>query len=408
MRVLIVGKIWPEPTSSAAGTRTHDLIRALVSRNWELHFACSAQTSPYSSQLSELFPVQTHEIELNSSSFDLWVQALGPDIVIFDRYMTEEQFGWRVAQSCPNALRVIDTSDLHCLREARHQSLKTGQPINLQNETALREIAAILRSDLSLIISETEMEILSKHFHVPQNSIAYWPFALPRPQQDSPTFSEREHFVMIGSFLHEPNWDAVRFCNEAIWPKIREKLPEAQLHVYGSYPPPKAQQLHNESKGFHVLGRAKNAIETLSRYRLNLAPLRFGAGLKGKIVDAFLAGTPSIATPIAVEGMGNNTDWSSQVSDDPLQFANEASRLYQDQIAWSQAQANGYQIAETRFAESEWLPRLPEILEKAQANREENRKRNFVGQLLNHHHHRSTEFMSRWIEAKNRNQPHSP
>jgi len=331
------------------------------------------------------------------------VQNLAPQIVIFDRYMTEEQFGWRVARSVPDAVRIIDTSDLHCLREARHQSLKSGTPLNLQNEVALREVAAILRSDLSLIISKAELQIIEQNFPVPKSSLGYWPFVLPSPERNTPSFEKREHFVMIGSFLHEPNWDAVRYCRESIWPKIREDLPQAELHIYGSYTPPKAELLHNHSLGFHIRGRAENAIETLSRYRLNLAPLRFGAGLKGKLADAFMAGTPSIATSIATEGMiPPNEDWGSQVSDDPLQFANEAIRLYQDSESWNAARNRAYEIAESQFAESDWLPRLPKLVETALENRDENRKRNFVGQLLNHHHHRSTEFMSRWIEAKNK------
>lgn len=205
---------------------------------------------------------------------------------------------------------------------------------------------------------------------------------------------------MIGSFLHQPNWDAVQFCRHEIWPLIRAQLPEARLDVFGSYTPEKAKQLHNEKIGFHIRGRAENAIETLSRYRLNLAPLRFGAGLKGKLADAFLAGTPSIASPIATEGMLGTLEWGSSVSIDPRQFADTAINTYTEEPAWLHAQACGYRIARERFSESHWLAKLPEILEQAYRDRHTNRQSNFLGKLLNHHQHRSTEFMSRWIEAK--------
>ncbi|EDY83101.1 hypothetical protein VDG1235_2725 [Verrucomicrobiia bacterium DG1235] len=402
MRILIIGKIWPEPTSSAAGTRTVDLIRALKTASWEIHFACSAQTSPHSANLAHTFEIETHPIELNSSSFDSWLKQLAPDIVIFDRYMTEEQFGWRVATNLPNALRVIDTSDLHCLREARHQNLKTGETPSVRNEIALREIACILRSDLSLIISEYEMKILRQEFPLNDSSITYWPFALGPPLSDSPAFDQRENFMMIGSFMHEPNWDAVRWCQKEIWPAIRSALPHAKLDIYGSYTPAKAKQLHSEKNGFLIKGRADDAISTLKRYRVNLAPLRFGAGLKGKLADAFLAGTPSVATPIAAEGMRGSLPWGSNVSDDPGQFAKTAIQLYTNRSEWSETQSAGYSIAQKRFSESYWLPKLPELLETAYNNRKTNRDNNFIGQLLNHHHHRSTEFMSRWIEAKNK------
>ena len=402
MRVLIIGKVWPEPTSSAAGTRTLDLIRGLQQSDWETHFACAAQTSVHSHDLRAHFGIATHPIALNAPSFDAWVTNLAPDIVIFDRYMTEEQFGWRVAQALPETLRVIDTSDLHCLREARQQSLANGAALDFHNPTALREIAALLRVDLSLIISEYEMELLAQQWPVPGNSLAYWPFALAKPAPQTPTYEARRHFTTIGSFLHAPNWDAVRFCHAEIWPLVREKLPHARLDVYGSYTPAKAQMLHDEKIGFHICGRAEHAGDTLAQYRVNLAPLRFGAGLKGKLADGFLAGTPNLATPIAVEGMPGPLDWGSDVSSVPRHLADTAIELYTNEPSWLHAQRCGYKIAEERFSATRWLPQLPAILEKAYLSRHENRDRNFVGKLLNHHQHRSTEFMSRWIEEKNK------
>ena len=88
-------------------------------------------------------------------------------MVIFDRFMIEEQFGWRVEKTCPQALRVLDTSDLHCLREARQTQLKQGGVLDLYNEIALREIAAIHRSDLTLMISEYEIELMREQFAIP-------------------------------------------------------------------------------------------------------------------------------------------------------------------------------------------------------------------------------------------------
>ena len=92
---------------------------------------------------------------------------LNPDVVLFDRFMIEEQFGWRVTEQCPNAVKLLDTEDLHCLRKGRHQAFKDKQPFTddyLFNDFAKREIASILRCDVTLMISEFEMELLSKNF----------------------------------------------------------------------------------------------------------------------------------------------------------------------------------------------------------------------------------------------------
>lgn len=105
-----------------------------------------------------------------------------PEVVLFDRFMMEEQFGWRLEMHCPNALRVLETSDLQSLRAARQQALKE-QLANGQNEDfstlfsldlsqlfqrmaesdlALREVAAIYRCDLSLMISDAEIDLLTE------------------------------------------------------------------------------------------------------------------------------------------------------------------------------------------------------------------------------------------------------
>lgn len=398
---LILGKVWPEPSSTAAGRRTADIIRSLQAAGYRVSFASAARPSEHSLDL-ETLSVATHAVQPNDSTFDSWLAELAPDVVIFDRFMIEEQFGWRVEKACPQALRVLDTSDLHCLREARQAQLKHGGGLDLYNDIALREIAAIHRTDLTLIISEHEMELLRTQFNIPEAQIAYWPFGLNLAESKFASFETRQHFIMIGSFMHAPNVDAARWCKQAIWPLIRQALPEAELHCYGSYGEKYQAELHAPKAGFWFKGRAQEALATMAHYRVNCAPLRYGAGLKGKLFDGFETGTPSVTTPIGAEGVTGAMDWGCAISADPQQFADAAITLYTDAARWSQVQAQGQQIAKERFDAAEWLPRLPQLLEAAILRLTEDRKQHFVGRMLRHHHHRSTEFMSRWIEAKNR------
>lgn len=401
MRVLFLGKIWPEPSSSAAGRRTMEILLSMIDFGWEVHFATAAQHSEYSLDLVGT-GIVTSSIGLNDSSFDDWVGELDPDIVIFDRFMTEEQFGWRVEKACPEALRILDTSDLHCLRDGRHRSLKTGEPLDLFNEAALREIASIYRCDLTIMISEYEISVLRESFAIAEDLLTYCPFFADRSAADVPSFDERRDFMMIGSFMHEPNWDAVRWCCSEIWPHIRRALPDAELHVYGSYATDKVYQLNNPKAGILIKGRTDNVAETMTHYRVNLAPLRFGAGLKGKLMDAFAAGLPSVVTPLAKEGMNGTIDWGCDSSGDPREFAEIAATVYQDPVVSDRVRDQGSLIAATRFDRNNWLPLLRGAIEGAVAGKSERRHRNFIGQMLRHHHHRSTEFMSRWIEAKNK------
>jgi hypothetical protein len=398
MNIVVIGKVWPEPSSSAAGTRTMGLIEAFLEAGWSVTFASSAQPTEYSIDLIGM-GVTTQRIAVNDSSFDRWIAACSPDVVLFDRYMIEEQFGWRVERACPQALRVLDTSDLHCLRAAREQQVQQGGGLNLFNEVALREIASIFRSDLSLMISEFEMQLLHEDFKVPASQLCYLPLMLPEPDACPPDYESRQHFMVIGSYLHAPNWDGVRWCCQSIWPLIRRELPDAELHLYGSYEPSKARQLADRKQGIVFYGRAPSALKTMERYRVNLAPLRFGAGQKGKVADGWLSGTPTIATPIAAESMPGGIDWGCAVIADSEGFAQTAVDVYRCPQLWLRVQEQGLQIVRKRFLACDWRPRLVASIETL---RIDNRHQQFTGRMLRYHLHRSTEFMSRWIEEKNR------
>jgi len=178
-KLLIIGLVWPEPTSSAAGTRMIQLIDLFLSKGYQIVFASAASKSDFSYDFSKT-NVFEQQIKLNDESFNVFLKKLNPDLVLFDRFMVEEQYGWRVQQECPNALKVLDTEDLHCLRSARQQSDKKKQVLDLFSDTAKREIASILRCDLSLIISEVEMDMLKTQFKIDASLIYYLPFLAKR------------------------------------------------------------------------------------------------------------------------------------------------------------------------------------------------------------------------------------
>ena len=162
-QLLIIGMVWPEPKSSAAGTRMLQLISLFQEQNYEVTFASAAQESDFSYNLKSI-GVKTQKIKLNCASFDEFVRYLNPEIVLFDRYIIEEQFGWRILENCPNSIRILDSEDLHCLRLERQNAIKKNLKFEISDllvsDFAKREIASIYRCDLTLIVSEFEMEIL--------------------------------------------------------------------------------------------------------------------------------------------------------------------------------------------------------------------------------------------------------
>lgn len=402
--LVILGYVWPEPNSSAAGSRMLSLIKLYLSQGWQVQFASPAELSPHRYPLAAL-GVAEHQITLNCDSFDSWLASQNPQAVLFDRFMLEEQFGWRVEQSCPQAMRILDMEDCHALRQARqvcHTQQRAVDAEALNSELALREVAAIYRCDLTLVISDAEMQLLQQHFCVPAALLCYCPFWLERlPVAGAVGFAEREHFIAIGNFRHAPNWQAVLWLKQHIWPAIRQQLPGAQLHVYGAYPPPKATALHNPKQGFLVKGWVADSNEVMRKARICLAPLAFGAGLKGKLLEAMCQGTPSITTDIGAEGMLIESGWSGVIANQSAAIANAAVALYQDKQQWQQAQHQGFQIIAKRFGPEQALQVWQQI-EQTRINLAHARQTNFTGLMLRHHAYRSTKFMGQWIAAKSK------
>ena len=421
-KVLVIGYVWPEPRSSAAGGHMMQILETFLTQGWDITFSSPAALGEHKVDLSVL-GIAECAIELNNSSFDDFIRELAPDIVLFDRFMMEEQFGWRVEKHCPDALRVLETCDLQSLRDARQQRLKQHlkahpdsddfsalfapalkEEFELMADTdiAKREIAAIYRCDISLMISDVEARLLTEQFKVPAALLHWCPLMLEVPTAPFTPFEDRAHFLSIGNFRHAPNWDAVLWMKNSLWPLIRQQLPGAQLHIYGSYTPPKATALHNPAQGFHVMNWAEDALQVMGAARICLAPLRFGAGIKGKLADGMLCGTPNVTTPIAAEAMGDEQPWPGAIEQSAAALATAAVALYQDHERWTAAQEQGRQLLARRYDVTRHAPALVACLEQCRNNLAAHRRDNFTGSMLRHHAHKSTQYMSQWIEAKNR------
>jgi glycosyltransferase involved in cell wall biosynthesis len=421
-RVLIIGYVWPEPRSSAASGHVMQLIECFLEQGWDITFASAATEGDTRADLTAL-GVTEARIALNDSSFDAFVSALQPDIVLFDQFLMEEQFGWRVEKHCPTALRVLETCDLQSLRHSRHQLVKQQLNVHQGDDAALdvfniandvlfahmansdvaqREIAAFYRCDLSLVVSDVEIDLLTRLFQVPADVLHLCPLMLREVPSSGAPFDARAHFLSIGNFRHAPNWDAVLWLKSTIWPLIRQQLPAAQLHVYGAYTPPKATALHNAAQGFHVMNWAEDAHAVMSTARVSLAPLRFGAGIKGKIIDAMACGTPTVTTPVGAEAMHGALPFPGAVARTAAELAAHAVRLYQDSVAWNAAQHAGFEVLSTQFSHEQHCATLIERINALRERLAEHRTANFTGAMLRHHQHKSTQYMAQWIEAKNR------
>jgi glycosyltransferase involved in cell wall biosynthesis len=403
-KLLIISSVWVEPNSSAAGSRMLQLIRYFLSQNCSIEYASTATDSEFCFDLADL-GITTQFIQLNDSSFDDYLHKINPSMVLFDRFMVEEQFGWRVSNVLPNTIKILDTEDLHCLRKARQETIKKNtsfETLDFNSDMAKREIAAIFRCDLSLMVSDYEINLLQTVFQVPKSILFYLPIWIENFTPEKPDFQTKKDFVFIGNFYHEPNWDSVLVLKNEIWPKLKELLPNAKLNIYGAYPTQKVLQLHNPKEGFLIHGRAESAEEVIRSARVLLAPIRFGAGIKGKLLECMEYGTPSVTTSIGAEAMCDNLPWNGFVENEYSDFISKAVLLYSNKEVWEQVVENGYKIIEQKFLFSIYKSKFLNTLNKLQSNLESHRNANFIGQMLQFHTLRSTEFMSRWIEEKNK------
>jgi glycosyltransferase involved in cell wall biosynthesis len=172
------------------------------------------------------------------------------------------------------------------------------------------------------------------------------------------------------------------------------------MHIYGAYPPKKATNMHQPDNRFFIDGQIDDAKKAVQRARVLLAPLRFGAGLKGKLTEAMQCGTPNVTTPIGAEGLQGGMKWGGFIEENPKKFAEAAVKLYSQKPCWEKAQCRGVEIINKRFAKELFQPALLERIKKVRQNLNNHRSQNFIGSMLMHHTAASTKYMARWIEAK--------
>ena len=160
--------------------------------------------------------------------------------------------------------------------------------------------------------------------------------------------------------------------------------------MYGAYVSEKAKQLHNEIEGFLIKGRAESVIDVYSKARILLAPIPYGAGLKGKLFEAMQIGLPSVTTPMGAEGMHGTLDWNGFIAADDTDFIAKTVELYSNKSLWETAQKKGYEIIEKRFKTNLFAVDFRNKVEYIQENLTTHRDQNFLGQIVQHQSLQST------------------
>jgi len=399
-KLLVIGHVWPQPNATAAGEHMLHLLAFFQKMNYEILFV-SAAHYPENYTVLSANNINNTVIELNDDRFDDLIINFAPTVVLFDRFMTEEQFSWRIYKNCPHAVRILDTEDLHFLRNQRQQALKGNMHEGL-SDSAKRELASIYRSDLSLIISQKEIELLTQQYDISKEILSYVPLLNSKKTTTTPSFNDRNDLIFVGNFLHQPNWNCVQYLKKEIWPTLSKHLPNVTLNIYGSHAAPKHLQLTNPKERFIIHGYIEDIESELLKHRLLVAPLQFGAGQKGKLLKAMQLGLPSITTPVGAEGMLFENQWPGSIALNNDDFIKQTIALYSNEQQWMIAQKKCTSIIYQYFDFETHFSSFKKKLHFLQKNITKHRNKNSVGQILWHQSLRSTEFMSRWIIEKNK------
>ena len=268
------------------------------------------------------------------------MQEQGPrfDVVMLSRHYVAAQFLPLVKRHAPQARIVFDTVDLHGLREQRAAELD-NDPVQMRTAQASKqaELEVAASVDVTVVVSPFEREWLARE--APQAKVEVIS-NLHQVSGPGRPFPERHDLVFVGGFRHPPNTDAVRWFATDVFPLIRARLPGVQFHCIGSDCPPAILALSGQ-EGIVVHGHVPDLAPYMDGVRVAIAPLRYGAGVKGKVNLSMAHGQPVVATSCAVEGMHLRDGFDVLVADEPQAFADAVLRLYTDEDLWNRLSMHG-------------------------------------------------------------------
>jgi O-antigen biosynthesis protein len=346
--ILIVDSYTPTPDQDSGSLRMLNLMRLLREFGYAVSFLADnrAHAGAYTQALQDL-GVQAlyHPFVADPIA---WLHDHGRELtaVILSRHYVAANYIESVRAHAPQARLIFDTVDVHHLREQRAAELAASDDLSQQAaRTRAQEIKVMRASDVTLVVSAAEKEILARYLPNVRIEILSNVHEIHGRRRD---FDARRDLVFVGGFQHPPNVDAVLWFVREVFPIVRETLSDVTLHVIGSKAPPNILELAHD--GVVVHGFVSDIAPYMDGCRLALAPLRYGAGVKGKVNMAMSYGLPVVATTPAVEGMHVRAGDDVLVADSPSDFAAAIVHGYSDATLWRKLSDNGLANVSRHFS----------------------------------------------------------
>lgn len=361
--VLVVDQITPAPDQDAGSVTQVFILDILLRLGWAVTFVPEATLENQPGYTASLQRIGIHCIyKPQYQSLYEFVRDEGHTVNLALLYRGPVALHYLnvIGPHCQNARILLDTVDVHFLREQREAEIaQSPDKMTRAMQTKQIELEAIRRSDCTIVLSKIEEELLRRE--VPEAKLTVLPLILDCPGLLAPLDDLRD-ICFIGGYRHQPNCDAVHYFVQEIWPMVRAKLPEVRFRIMGSHIPPDIQAL--EGNGVVIDGFVPDMATSLARCRLSVAPLRYGAGIKGKIGSSLSYGIPCVATSLAAEGMGFGSRDGIEVADDPADFANRIAHLYTDPEYWAKMSAWGLDLVAREYSLNAATDRIAAILHR--------------------------------------------
>lgn len=347
--ILVIDALTPTPDRDSGSLRLVNLMRLLREEGAHVVFlpADLKHAGPYTEALQAL-GVETWFAPF-VGGVPAWLREHGSrfDSVIACRHYVAREFLPLLRAYAPQAQLVFDTIDLHYLREQRAaQVAGDAARARTAQRTRMLELDVIARSDLTLVVSEAERALLADD--APAARVAVLS-NLHRIAGPGAPFAQRRDLVFVGGFRHPPNVDAVRWFADAVFPQVRARLPDVRFHCIGGDVVEAVSAL-SARDGIIVHGHVPDIAPYMDGCRVALAPLRYGAGVKGKVNLSMAHGQPVVATACAVEGMHTRDGHDVLVADDADAFADAVVRLHEDEALWTTLSRNGLDNVARHFS----------------------------------------------------------
>lgn len=355
-RALVVAEAIPTPDLDSGSLSSLNYMRALQRLGYRVSFLPR-----------DLVRLERYAAELEVEGIEVWTRpavdsieqvldTAGPfDLAFVLRPMVFAAVAPYVRFRSPGATVVYVPTDLHHLRMSAQARIQDDATLAMLATGMERvELDNVRSADLTLVISETEHQLLRRL--APDARVELVPMARESPG-GSRDPAGRE-IMFLGGFGHAPNVDAVDWFLDEVWPLIADELPDAEFAVYGAALP--SELLGRSADRIHMRGYVPELSEAFANARVMVVPLRFGAGIKGKIVTAMHSGVPIVSTQVGVDGM--SLDGEVHVANSPADFAAAVIELYRSPSAARELAGRASRTAEGRFTLTQLVTTLERIL----------------------------------------------